>query len=200
MAVGFTYQKNDENKLDKDLLLLKLDKDLYLEKQKIFGGDESDKGFKIINSFDDNYLIAGFSKSFGFDKGAGWLLKIDDDLEQIWSKSYPVDAGLNEFLAIKKSPDYTYLLSGYVIMPSGKKNMRFVNVNKKGNIIFDKIIKSDYSEIAQSLSVKKITTNKIGFLKPVDDYILKDRIFFYATGYRFINKKQKNTLFYKQKK
>ena len=161
LITGYMYTKSYADKYTKDMFVLKVNNELNLVKYKIFGGEKSDKGFKIIQTDDENYLVAGFSQSFHSKNGDGWIVKIDSDIDEKWGKIYPTNnAYNNEFLAIKKTYHNSYILSGYV-KNNKTKRMRFIEIDPGGNIKQSLIIKSNKNEIAQDFILGKDTKNMI---------------------------------------
>ena len=182
LVTGYMFTDKYLSTTSKDAFVLKLNNNFMFQNLIIFGGDKSDKFFKITKGYNGNYLLAGFSNSYDKGKGVSWILNLDENLKQVWNKIYPLNNYKNEFLSIKKSPNNSYMLSGYVII-NKKEHMRFVNISKNGSIIYDTYIKNNKSENARDF----IITNPD----------IMDYRFIISTGYQKNN--DKDILIYKQK-
>lgn len=105
------------NKGTYDYWIVKVNKDGDRVWEKSYGGNQIDEARSVINSSDGNFLILGDSRSNDGDvsssNGAGdvWLIKISQDGNLIWEKSYggsSFDAGRQ----IISSSVGGYLLTG----------------------------------------------------------------------------------------
>ncbi len=73
-----------------DLLAVKLDRQGELLWAKIYGGDEYDRGGTAI-AVDGGYLLSGFTRSFPTGGTSAWVLRLDEDGNILWQKSYGND-------------------------------------------------------------------------------------------------------------
>lgn len=97
IVVGYT-QSNDGDIVKAhdliDLWVTRLDKDGNVIWNKTFGGSGDDYGYSIIKTSDNKYVIAGYSGSADYDVPSNigfhdfYILKIDENGEKLWSKSY----------------------------------------------------------------------------------------------------------------
>jgi hypothetical protein len=97
IVVGYT-QSNDGDIIKThdlyDVWVTKLDANGNVVWNKTYGGSDNDYGYSIIKTNDNNYVIAGYSASADFDvpKNEGmhdfYILKINENGDIIWSKSY----------------------------------------------------------------------------------------------------------------
>lgn len=100
-----------------DFWAVRLDSQGNMIWENSFGGSEIDEAYAIIRSDDGNYLILGDTRSsdkdVSFNHGGAdvWLIKINDEGELLWDKSYggtAFDAGR----AIVRSDQGGYLITG----------------------------------------------------------------------------------------
>ena len=103
--------------------------------EKSFGGSGIENAYAGVKTLDGNYLIAGSAISIDGDISASkgnsdaWVIKIDDNGELLWEKSF----GGSEFdaaFAITKSTDY---FDSYVIAGNSKSSDGDVTINKGEN-------------------------------------------------------------------
>lgn len=101
-------------------ILIKIDKDGNQLWEKIFGGEGNDDLHEIIEAVDGGYILAGSSKS---EAGTGnktsplhstgdyWIIKIDDQGNKIWERSYG-EGSVNVLQKIILTQDGNYMLAG----------------------------------------------------------------------------------------
>ncbi|HHE47126.1 MAG TPA: carboxypeptidase regulatory-like domain-containing protein, partial [Bacteroidetes bacterium] len=94
-----------------DFWLLKINSEGEEVWSQTYGGDEDDQCLSVIRTDDDCYILAGTTVSFGENSGDFWLVKVDADGEEIWSRTF--DSGGNELCrAVIQTIDGGYLLAG----------------------------------------------------------------------------------------
>jgi hypothetical protein len=69
---------------DDDLWLIKTDANGNEQWNKTFGGEGDDSGESIIKTMDGDYIIAGFTASFGAGDRDAWLIKTDENGTKFW--------------------------------------------------------------------------------------------------------------------
>jgi hypothetical protein len=79
---------NEKSPGDTDIYILKTDINGDTILSQSFGGGQPDYPYAIRSSGDGNFFIIGFTKSFGIGSYDIWLLKIDPQLNLLWSKTY----------------------------------------------------------------------------------------------------------------
>ena len=70
-----------------DIYLMKIDNYGYLVWNQFYGTNARDLGFKVIQSDDNGYFILGYSRGIE-TRGDLFLIKTDNDGNQVWSKNY----------------------------------------------------------------------------------------------------------------
>jgi len=73
---------------DADILLIKTDKDGNQVWKKTYGKSEHDFGYSICNSYDGGYYLLGSSQSYGNGSFDMLLIKVDDEGNEEWHKSF----------------------------------------------------------------------------------------------------------------
>ena len=97
IAVGFSTSANDDvlvNRGERDLWILKTDKEGNKMWSRTFGGTLNDEGDAIVVTSDGGYMISGYTESNDGDVTGNhgswdaWVIKIDADGNKIWQKTF----------------------------------------------------------------------------------------------------------------
>ena len=115
-----------------DLWVITINKLGSVKWQKSYGGSEDDKAYSILTT-DDGYIVAGTTKSFGNGGLDAWVLKLDDDGNIQWQKSYggSEDDEIRQILPV----DEGYIVSGYTrSFGFGNGDAWVFKLDTKGNI------------------------------------------------------------------
>ncbi|MBA3898670.1 MAG: T9SS type A sorting domain-containing protein [Bacteroidetes bacterium] len=107
LVVGTTFSYGNG---DSDIYLLKLNSIGDKLWDKTFGGNKTEKGYAVIESYDENILIVGQTNSFS-DSYRAYMIKADNKGEVIWAKMYS-DRENAVFYDIKETGDYGYVACG----------------------------------------------------------------------------------------
>ncbi len=96
-----------------DLWILKTDGQLDTLWTKTYGGGGEDYGITIQPAPDSGYIICGTTSSFGSGGKDAWLVRIDEQGDTLWTKTY---GGTLEDVAygVNVTSDGGYILSGYI--------------------------------------------------------------------------------------
>ena len=79
ILIGTTASFGDNN----DAWLIKTDAQGNEEWNKPFGGSDFDRGYAVQQTENDEYVITGWTKSFGNGNNDAWLIKIENPLAEI---------------------------------------------------------------------------------------------------------------------
>jgi len=71
-----------------DFYLVKTDANGQLQWGKTYGGAGDDRAYSLVQTGDGGYAMAGYTTSFGFGTGAGYLVKTDSFGNKQWDKIY----------------------------------------------------------------------------------------------------------------
>lgn len=94
-----------------DAWVLKVEGDGEREWSRTYGGAEYDRIHDATVASGGGYLLAGRTASEGAGEQDGWMLKIGDDGEKVWDRTFGTDRA-DAFYGIHNDPDGGYLLSG----------------------------------------------------------------------------------------
>jgi len=109
IVAGSTQSKGD-GKLD--VWLVKLDHGGNILWDKTFGGSEDDEIGPIIQIADSGYLLAGLTRSKGAGEFDAWVIKLDQEGNMLWDKTF--GGSDRDFVnSIIKTTDQGYMLAGF---------------------------------------------------------------------------------------
>ncbi|MFA6195132.1 MAG: hypothetical protein WC656_00640 [Sulfurimonas sp.] len=129
ILVGTT---NSDNSNQKDIFVVKINRDSTVQWQYHYGTREHDEGFGIVE-VDDGYVIAGYTNETKNYKSDVYLLKIDKAGNASWSKKYGGERD-DVANAIVKVDD-GFAITGYTTSSQTySKDLYLLRVDKNGNI------------------------------------------------------------------
>lgn len=85
LLLGYT---TSFGKGSKDIYLVRLDKDGEEVWSRTYGGVSWDVGTALCEAGENHYFVCGFTHSFGWGEEDIYLIKIDQDGNEIWSETY----------------------------------------------------------------------------------------------------------------
>jgi hypothetical protein len=97
------------------------DYDMYLVKTddygdtlwtRTYGGTEDEIAYSIRQTTDGGYIVAGYSESFDADTADVYLVKLDDQGDTLWTRTYGGSGGDGGY-CVKQTDDGGYILAGY---------------------------------------------------------------------------------------
>ncbi|MCX7796168.1 MAG: hypothetical protein N2380_06585 [bacterium] len=160
-----------------DIYVLKLDKNGKKIWEKVFGGKGDDIGNSIEMTSDGGFVIAGSSTSFSLDNSDMYLLKLDNNGNKIWEKTFGgEDADVAR--SICAISDGGYIIAGYTRSFDAKGNDVYViKLDKNYNKIWEKRFGKNEIDEANSIIETSdggyIIGGYTGDLSNGDVYIIK---------------------------
>lgn len=146
------------------ILLVKMSPNGDLEWEKTFGGAGYDAAWIIQPTNDDGYIIGGETTSFGSGGKDFYLIKVNEDGEKLWEKTYG-SVKDESLVSILPAPNGGYFLAGNLVDPNdfitdpgaagyagfaGRSNPYFVRINRDGNLLWEKHLQSEDNMIIGS--------------------------------------------------
>ena len=120
---------------ESDLWLIKTDAEGNEEWNKLFGGSDSDRGYSVQQTENAEYVITGWTKSFGNGNNDSWLIKVENPIAKIkesyiphifvFHQNYPNPFNPTTSLAYVLPKDELVNITIYDMM--GRKIKTFVN-------------------------------------------------------------------------
>jgi hypothetical protein len=152
---------NDENYLlggntttasgTKDMLLFKLNGEHEIVWQKTYGGSNNEELNFILPVENSGYFLVGLTESFGAGSRDVYLIRIDENGNELWSKTY---GGLNQEGGNQIIPtdDGNYLLFGFTqTFGAGDRDFYLLKINPQGDVIWTKTYGSPNYEETQEI-------------------------------------------------
>jgi len=116
-----------------DVYLIKIDKNGNKIWQKTYGGSKDDEANAITPTKDGGYIVAGGTFSFGNGGEDVYLIKIDENGNKIWQKTYGGSKD-DEAYAITPTKDGGYIVAGGTeSFGNGGWDVYLIKIDKNGN-------------------------------------------------------------------
>jgi hypothetical protein len=122
-------------KRNKDIYVVRLDSKGDILWEKTYGGGGFDFGYSIKKASDNQYIIGGKSSSFGERGESYYLLKIDEEGNKQWVKSY--ETTNPTMFRCDKLFDRTSE-GGYVLIGNTKGGVSLLKTDSKGIVLWRK--------------------------------------------------------------
>ncbi len=175
-----------------DIYLIRTDENGAVLWEKTYGGEKAEEGLSITRTSDGNLLLAGNTNSAGAGGADAYLVKVDLDGNEIWSKTY--GSALDEMVLARELADGSLLLWGNVVDPqdfvadpglagydglAGRSNIYLVKTDANGNELWARKF-GDKNNLIVSGGVEApdggfvVLASLLRFPEPGDDlYLLK---------------------------
>lgn len=124
------------NEQQKDFILIKTDADGNEIWTKTYGGDSLDVGRSVMVDSDGNYLLCGYTESFGYGANNIYVIKTDPDGNELWANFY---GGSKSDMGRKiiETSDNNYLILGSTgSFGAGNRDVYLIKTDTDGNIIW----------------------------------------------------------------
>ena len=131
VATGFTVS---EDTGDRDIWIIKLDKEGNKVWDRTFGGTSEDWANSIIQDKNGNYIVAGWTKSMGAGKTDVWIVKLDKRGNLIWDKTFGGSEN-DEAHSIIQTNDGGYAIAGWTKSKGkGNSDVWVIKLDENGNL------------------------------------------------------------------
>ncbi|PKP31427.1 MAG: hypothetical protein CVT99_08765 [Bacteroidetes bacterium HGW-Bacteroidetes-16] len=133
VIVGWTDPDNALN----DILLIKTDSNGDVLWTKTYGGSNREVGFSVQQTFDEGFVITGWSDSFSNSYDV-FLIKTDSDGNALWTKTYGDDL-MDIGKSIQQTADGGYIIAGEsIIWGSGFSSVYLIKTDINGTALWTK--------------------------------------------------------------
>jgi putative intracellular protease/amidase len=116
----------------KDVLLIKTDTRGEQTWAKTFGGAGVDVGKSVMQTKDGGYILVGYTESFGVGESDIYLIKVDPNGDEIWSKTFG-DAGPDRGHSLDLALDGGYIITGASGSYSDNSDVYLLKTDHEGN-------------------------------------------------------------------
>ncbi|WEK34192.1 MAG: T9SS type A sorting domain-containing protein [Candidatus Pseudobacter hemicellulosilyticus] len=122
-----------------DLVLLKINARGQQVWKKLFGQTGLwERGHIILETPEKEYIIAGFSQQSQDILSTVYLLKVDANGQQRWSRTYPAAMATNAPYGMLITPNGDYLLAGFSAAAYGpRRDLLLMRTDKNGNLLWE---------------------------------------------------------------
>ncbi len=121
-----------------DIFLMKIDSNGNLIWCNSYGKEKNDRATSIIKTSDGNFIVAGYTQSFGISGSDFLCMKLNSDGKISWAKIYK---GYTNDLAytVTELPNGNYAIGGNTLsFGGGNKDLLLLGINPQGNILWSK--------------------------------------------------------------
>ncbi len=136
LVAGATFSFGATNE---DIYMLKLKADCSLDWTYKYGGDAVDQPFDVIETYGHDFLITGYTRSFGLTNGSMLLFKTDHNgviyTSEGWPRTIGDSSGLSQSLGAALATDGSFYITGYTTNATGNKSLFFAHYFN--NSLFD---------------------------------------------------------------
>ncbi|MBU4510156.1 hypothetical protein KJ830_03805 [bacterium] len=131
VVTGFTVS---EDTGDRDIWVIKLDKDGNKVWDKTLGGASEDWANSIIQTKDGGYMVAGWTSSMGAGKTDVWIVKLDKRGDLIWDKTFGGSEN-DEAHSIIQTEDGGHAIAGWTKSKgAGNSDVWVLKLDENGNL------------------------------------------------------------------
>jgi len=132
---GYTWSKGNGKD---DGWVFKIDQNGEVLWERTFGGNSSDKLFSIIQSKDSGYMIVGRTSSKGAGNNDAWVLKLDEEGNLLWEKTYGGEKndGVSSIVEVE---DDSYIICGYTWSKGNGNDDGWVfKIDRNGKVLWER--------------------------------------------------------------
>ena len=116
-----------------------------------FGGDQDEHALTVIQTRDGEYVVAGFTHSFGAGKSDIWVMKLDIRGKEKWRKFYG-KADYDWANSLIETRDGNYVVAGYTRDEnSGANDAWVLQLDPDGELMWEKTYGGDKADEAKSI-------------------------------------------------
>ena len=146
LAGDISYSDGDTDAGWSEIWFVKTDENGNMQWDKKFGGWGTERSHAMVATSDGGYAIAGFTDSFGGGYYDYWLIKIDENGNLEWDKTFGGERSEYTYAMIETS-DGGYALAGYTnpsdLVPT---DIWLVKTDENGNLEWDQTIGVTYDK------------------------------------------------------
>jgi hypothetical protein len=121
---------------DRDVYLLKTDANGDTLWTRTYGSADFDRGYSVQQTFDQGFIIAGYTWSWDPGYGYIFLIKTDVNGDTLWTRSYG-RAGADEGYCVQQTSDSGYVIIGITeLFGTSNLNIYLIKTNAYGDTLW----------------------------------------------------------------
>lgn len=148
---------------DMDIYLIRTDSKGEAIWSKTFGGEGDEYGWDVRITNDNEFIIAAQTNSIGEGEADAYLLKVDEDGNEKWSKTYGGTKD-DRIFSVQQTPDGGYVAAGitynYTSVGPDDRDGYLLKTDASGNEEWYKTFGKDLYDVAHSVTL----TNDKGYI------------------------------------
>lgn len=120
-----------------DIYIVKTDPNGNTLWTKTYGGNYYDSGYSVIETTDGNYIVAGWTTSYGLrsDGSDAWLIKMAPNGDSLWATRYG-GTGFDICFSIAQTFDQGYVMAGYTSSyGADRSDVYLIKTDRLGNTV-----------------------------------------------------------------
>jgi len=134
-----------------DFWVIKLDEQGNRVWDRTYGGSGWDWASSLIQTTDGGYAVAGSTYSKGAGKNNFWVIKLDEQGNRVWDRTYG-GSGRDEVYSLIQTTDDGYAVAGFTYSKgAGESDFWVIKLDSQGKMIWDKTFGGSYNDAASSL-------------------------------------------------
>jgi len=118
--------------------------------EKAFGGIGEDVGYYVVQTNDGGYIISGWTESFGSDSADVYLIKTDQNGNEVWAKTFGGIAD-DVSLAVQQTSEGGYILAGWTNSFGVGADVYLIKTDAGGNAAWTKTYGGTISDKGRSV-------------------------------------------------
>ena len=118
---------------------------------KNYGGSGYDEAYSLIQTTDGGYAVAGVTESKGAGKEDARVIKLDEQGNRVWDKTYG-GSGDDGAFSLIQTTDGSYAVAGYTESKgAGNRDAWVIKLDKQGNKVWDRTYGGSAADGVESL-------------------------------------------------
>ncbi|GEM_PF-4759393 len=148
IVVGYTQSFTSENA---DVYVVKTDAAGSVSWWRTFGGDDDDVAKSVCVADNGDFVIAGYTKSFGAGLSDFWVIRLNTYGDTIWTKTFG-GAATDQAFSIKETSDNGFIVAGFTeSFGNGSADIWLIKINGNGDAEWSSFAGTEETEVGYSV-------------------------------------------------